>query len=303
MANAEISKYQFSPERTLGLFVHLPLLLLLVLLDFAGFLFFFRQKPGLLFFVLLIISLLLLIPIFFIGYRTLALIFSSYRMERDGFHIQWGLRKEIIPLTEIEWIRTPKEMPFEIPWSFLPMPGAYLGKVSTENYPLMEFIASDVLTMLFIGTSRCIYAISPAKPCLFLESFSRIFQLGSLSEIEWQTIRPVDWLSESWKNRTARFSVITSITLLSFLSLWIGFRFSSHQVIQLGYSAAGIPQESIPVENVLLIPIFGVLFCFFDLFIGMHFYQQDSTRQMADFFWIASVLVSFLLVLSGIAVL
>ncbi len=303
MPNNEISKYQFSPARTLGLFVHLPLLLLLIALDLVGFLLFSRQTPGLFYFVLLIVSLLLLIPICFIGYRIFALIFSSYRMERDGFHIYWGLRKEVIPLSEIEWIRTPKEMPFEIPWSFLPMPGAYLGKVSTEHYPLMEFIGSDVLTMLFIGTSRCIFVISPSKPRLFMESFSRILQLGSLSEVEWQTIRPVDWFSESWKNRTARFSVFTSLILLAILSLWIGFRFSSHQTIQLGYSEAGIPQESIPVENVLLIPIFGVIFCFFDLFLGMHFYQQEFTRQMAVIFWSASVIISLLLVLSAVFVL
>jgi hypothetical protein len=120
MANAEISKYQFSPNERLD-FCTSSFAPFIGSLDFAGFCFFFVKSQDLLFFVLLIISLLLLIPIFFIGYRTLALIFSSYRMERDGFHIQWGLRKEIIPLTEIEWIRTPKEMPFEIPWSFLPM--------------------------------------------------------------------------------------------------------------------------------------------------------------------------------------
>jgi len=303
MQRSEISDYRFPPSRTLGLLVHIPLLLLLSALDVGGFIFFSRQEPGLLFFVSLLISVFLLVPVFFIGYRTFALIFSSYALERDGFHINWGLRREVIPLSEIEWIRTPKEMPFDVPWSFLPMPGAYLGKVQSENYPLIEFIASDVMSMLFIGTSRCIYAVSPAKPRQFIETFTRVLQLGTLSEIEWQTIRPVDWIAESWKNRSARLSVQFSLVLITILFLWIGFRFSGRQTIELGYSAAGAPQEILPVRNVLILPVLTVLFWLSDLGIGIRLYQYQNTRQLAEIFWGGSVIITFLFVLSAIFIL
>ena len=94
------------------------------------------------------------VPLGFLLYRLYSLIFSFYRLERDGLHIQWGLRAEVIPLNAIEWIRSPAEMTEDVPWSVLPMPGAYLGTVPVDDRSTYEFLASDMGKMLFLGTSR-----------------------------------------------------------------------------------------------------------------------------------------------------
>ncbi len=303
MLQSESTHYRFHPARTLGFFVLIPLFLVLLALDVGCFFLFMRQEPGLLFFLLLIASFLLIVPVVFLGYRIFSLIFSAYSLGREGLRIQWGLRTELIPLSEIEWIRTPKEMPYDIPWSFLPMPGAYSGSVRSENYPLIEFIASDTLTMLFVGTSRCIYAISPARPQEFMAAFDRVLQMGTLNKVEWQTIRPVDWVNESLKNRTARFSIRGSLLLIIILLLWVGFRYSSRTTIGLAYSANGVPQVILPVRNVLILPALAVFCWLANLATGVRLYKTEQNRQLAELFWAGSVVISFFFVLSAFLIL
>ena len=198
-----------------------------------------------------------------------------------------GSRKEIIPLTRLNDSH-PKEMPFEIPGHFSDAEHIWKGLYRELS---ITGIYCFRCRQCFSLPSRCIYAISPAKPRLFLESFSRILQLDHFLRLNGK--RPVDWLLNPGKTGTHVLLLLDNFVIL--LIALIGFRFSSHQVIQ------GILQQEFThlVENVLLIPIFGVPFCFFDFIYRNAFINR--ILRTADFFG-SSVLVLLLLVLSGIAV-
>lgn len=156
--------YSYPPARGQGIALHLALCLLLIGLEVFLVFNFAVTQVGLQFFLLLIAMMIFAVPLVFLLYRLYSLINASYDLKRDGLHIRWGQRREVIPLNAIEWIRRPEEMNRDVPWSVLPMPGAYLGTVTTKDGVTFEFLASSMQTMLFLGLPVIFMSSLPKTP-------------------------------------------------------------------------------------------------------------------------------------------
>ena len=249
-------------------------------------------KIGLQFFLLLIAMIIIAVPLAFLLYRLYSLIFSYYRLERDGLHIQWGLRSERIPLNAIEWIRSPAEMPEDVPWSVLPMPGAYLGTVSAPSGHTFEFLASDMSRMLFLGTSRYIYVISPARPVRFMNGFERIVQMGTLTNEEWVTARPVGWLLDVWADIPGRVSTILSAIFLIAVYIWIGLRFQTDDGLPSAFMPSGIPAEG-AAANPLVLPLGATAVWIIGTLLGLWLFQRRRKPEIAELVWGGSAAAVF----------
>ena len=120
---------EFLPLRRRGILFHAVALLLLGG-GVAGSLWMvsYRQE-GINLIVFMLTTLLFFIPLPVVAYRGYALLSGSYRVERDGLRIRWGLRVEDIPLTSIEWIRTADELVVDLPLPRFTWPGAILGSL------------------------------------------------------------------------------------------------------------------------------------------------------------------------------
>ena len=253
----------------------------------------FQVGPQL--FLLLIAMLIFAVPLVFLLYRLYSLLFSYYRLERDGLHIQWGLRTEVIPLNAIEWIRSPMEMTEDVPWSVLPMPGAYLGTVEVSEHLSYEFLASDMGKMLFLGTSRYIYAISPNDPAGFMAGFERILQMGALTNVNWTTTRPGNWLLEAWRNKTGRISAILSLLFLLLLYILAGIRFNESN-IEMSENSVG----NLLTIRSLSLPIFATIIWLIGTLIGLWIFQQKSCRRIAELIWGAAAAAVFQFLIAGL---
>ncbi len=280
--------FTYAPARAKGLLFLFPACILLIFLEIFLVSSFGSTNIGLQFFLLLIAMIITGVPLAFLLYRLFSLTFSYYRLERDGLHIQWGLRSEIIPLNAIEWIRSPAEMTEDVPWSVLPMPGAYLGTVSVDDHRTYEFLASDMNRMLFLGTSRYIYVISPQKPAGFMSGFERILQMGSLSNEQWVTARPVGWLLDAWANTTARISVILSLIFLVGLYIWVGLRFQTHGLLPNSFTAEGKPAEGVGGSNALVLPMGATAVWVLGMLLGLWVFQRRKKQGIAELVWGAS---------------
>ena len=277
--------FSYAPARGKGLLFLFPLCAGLIALEVFLFLRFDISQVGLQFFLLLIALLLIGIPLLFLLYRLFSLIFSEYRLERDGLHIQWGLRTEVIPLNAIEWIRFPGEMTEDVPWSVLPMPGAYLGTVKVDEHLTYEFLASDMNKMLFLGTPRCTYAISPRNPDAFLNGFERILQMGTLTNVEWISSRPGNWLIEAWQSKAGRISVISSLVFLITLYIFVGTQFRVGETISLSFSPSGEPLESISSVNMLVVPLGATFIWLLGSIMGLLLFQRPENRRTGEIVW------------------
>ncbi len=277
--------FTYAPSRGKGILFLVPICAGMIALEIYLFRRFDITQVGLQFFLLLIALLLIAGPLVFLLYRLYSLLFSYYRLERNELHIQWGFRSEIIPLNAIEWIRTPQEMMEDVPWSVLPMPGAYLGTVPVDDRLTFEFLASDMKTMLFVGTSRYIYVISPRDPAGFMTGFERILQMGTLTNVNWTSSRPANWLLEAWKNKTGRICTILSLGLLITLYIWVGTRFQVEKTISLTFSPTGEALEELSSVNMLVIPLAATIIWVSGTILGLLLFQREENRRTAELVW------------------
>jgi len=237
------------------------------------------------FFLLLIAMIIIGVPLVFLLYRLFSLIFSYYRLERDGLHIQWGIRSETIPLNAIEWIRSPEEMTEDVPWSVLPMPGAYLGTVPVGDNIAFEFLASDMGKMLFLGTSRYIYVISPRDPSGFMAGFERILQMGALTNVRWTSTRPANWLVDAWNNRFGRIFTAISAASLILLYIWAGLHFGAGASISAMFTSGETPLQVLPAIRMQILPLAATVIWLLGTLIGLWFFHRKSTRRIAELVW------------------
>ena len=277
--------FRYAPSRGKGILFLFPLCAGLIALEVFLSQYFDVSQVGLQFFLLLIAELLIAVPLFFLLYRLFCLLFSEYRLERDGLHIKWGLRTDVIPLNAIEWIRYPNEMTEDVPWSVLPMPGAYVGTVTVDEHLTFEFLASDMKTMLFVGTPRAVYVISPRNPAAFLDGFERILQMGALDNVEWVTTRPGSWLIEAWRDKIGRRSTILSVVILIGLYIFVGSRYQVEKTISLSFSPSGEPLEEISAVNMLVVPLAATFIFVIGTVTGLLLFQNKENRRLAELMW------------------
>lgn len=290
----------FSPSRRNGLIFHGVLFGLLAGSGALAFLAAMQQSIGsdLLFF--LILSVLLLLPLPIVIYRLVSLYQASYVLERDGLRIRWGLRAEDIPLPQIEWIRPASDLGFPLKLPLTSTPGAFLGNVSVEGLGGVEFIASDVRTMLLVATRSKVYVISPADPNGFIRSFRRVIELGSLSPLTSFSARPAAFLERVWADRVARILLAAGFAISLILFILVSLRIPAMARVSLGFDASSRPLTPGPAESLMLLPVLGGFAYVVDLFAGMIFYRMDQRRPLAYLLWGVGVAAPLLLLVGAI---
>jgi hypothetical protein len=102
-------------------------------------------------------------------------------MERDGISLRWGLREEDIPMDIIRWVRPAKDLNFPPPR--LRLPGAILGVHLLGDGTQVEYLASQLGSLVIIATSRRYFAISPADPDGFLRIYHHFAEMGSFTPL------------------------------------------------------------------------------------------------------------------------
>ncbi len=287
--------FTFQPLRRRGLF----LLGVMVFISFTAsitlFILALQEQYGAYFVLFLIVSLLLLIPAFFIMYRLYALIRAEYRVSREGVLIQWGLRREEIPLNDIDWVRLASEMEVDLGYPVLALPGAILGTVHNPDLGNVEFMASDVKNLVLIYTPQKTYAISPSDAGSFLDSFRRSFEMGSLAPIQSTSVLPATYLRTVWSDRWARAFMLTGFFLALLLLTSISLIIPELKTVSIGFDAFGNKLASVQSTQLLLLPILCLLFFVADLIGGLLFYRKKDTRPIAFVLWIGCITTGVLL--------
>ena len=120
-------KIEHQPFIRNGIIIHLGIMQ--IILSGSGWLLWqalFSQIRGV-FILYLIAAIIIFLPFPFFLYRLVSLFRAKYTISRDGVSIMWGLRTEDIPVTDIEWIRQPKDLATDLPLPGAFLPGSVLG--------------------------------------------------------------------------------------------------------------------------------------------------------------------------------
>ena len=281
---------EFSPSKRLGTWVSLILLAaigaLLFLLVFspAGFgarlIMPLRIAVGALFFVL---GLGLLT-------RTYKLLTTRYILGRGGLALRWGLRREVIPMPAVQWIRPVSDFQTRLPLPAGALPGMIFGARAVPGLGPVEYAAADPRALLLVAASGRFYAISPSAPDAFLDLYERLSELGSLES----------YTPRSESLGTLRKKILQDKAARALLG---GGLAAGLLVLALALALAGsraeitwTTLEKVPSNQVFLLAFFSLFIWLLNFALGLYFYLRGGVEKaMIYLLWAGSILSSLLL--------
>lgn len=141
----------------------------------------------------------------------------GYTLTSDSLRIEWGLWSDGIPLSEIRSVSPVTEVVNSQPGGWQPFwPGYYVGKHQTEAGTIQVISTQPPRRQVLISVADGrMFAISPERPLLFMEEFSRWH--GAPQSREPADAQPVatygqpvqQFVDAGW---TTEFSVVGSVT-------------------------------------------------------------------------------------------
>jgi hypothetical protein len=289
---------EFPPIRR-GQALHTTLVVVLILVTGVFTWLASRQPIGLLFTLFVALATFAFIPIFVIGYRLYALTHASYTLDRDKLTITWGLRAELIPIANIEWVRPPAAIPGALPLPAFRLPGSVMGVRHHRDLGAVEFLASDASALLLVATRKQVFAISPQDQAGFLQNLQRAIEMGSLVPADSQSVYPTFVIAQAWESALARYLWMAGLFLNIGLLAWVSLIGPSLRSVSLGFLPSGAPRVPNSGMSLLLLPVVSLFFYLVGWVIGLAIYRREDRRAMAQIVWAGGV-VSALLFLAAV---
>jgi hypothetical protein len=289
----------YPPPRRGGQTIHILLILVLTTLVVILAVLISRQPISLVFTGLVILAVSAFLPIPFLVYRLFSLMRANYNLDRDQLTLTWGLRVEQIPASEIEWVRPLTAMSQPMPRPFFRLPGSVLGLRRHPDLGPVEYLASDEKALLFVATSRKIFAISPEDPVHFLQDIQHAFEMGSLTPVVSKSVFPSFVVVQAWDSLAARYLWLAGFFANIGLLAWVSLMAPSRQHISLGFLPSGAARPPTAGITLILLPIVSITLYLAGWLTGLMIYRREDRRGMAYILW-ASGLVSALLFLVAV---
>ncbi len=294
--------HEFPPPRQRGLLLHG--VLILVLLGLLGFalweLFQAEVGPSFTIYVLLVLGAFISLP--FLGYRAFALWKANYTLDRDNLRLEWGLRGEDIPISDVEWVRSSHDLATPLSLPMLRMPGAVLGSRQHPDLGEVEFLASDSGNLLLVATAKQVYAISPADAAGFVSSFQHAIEQGSLAPGIGHSQYPSFVLSLAWENMLARYLWLAGLFLNIGLLAWVTVLIPGLETVALGFTPTGEPLV-VPAIQLIILPILSVLLYVTGFIAGLYFFRWEEYKTLAFILWGTGAFSSLLFLISVLVLL
>ena len=288
-------QYVFFPPNRSGVIFHLSSIAILTLAGAWGLWNAFRVDLGPTFFLYLLPFMIALPLVPILIYRLSSLENASYTLERESIRLRWGWRIELIPMPNVQWVRTAVDLGRSLPRPRLRWPGAVYG---TRRYPGgridIEYMASTTKGLLVIATSEKFFAISPANTDNFLITYQHFTEMGSLLPPPASSVYPTNLIARLWGTRPARNLVLLGAILSLSLLIYVSISISSVETVSLGITPSGEPRTPIPSVRLTLLPVLNYFAYMIDLLLGFVFFRRTETHYLAYLLWGTSIFVSIL---------
>ena len=281
----------FKPPRQRGFILHFGALLLnLAVVGFLALQGFIQEERS--FFILyLIAGVIVFLPIPVTAYRLFALLRSRYTVDREGIGIQWGLREEVIPIADIEWIRLAGDLVLDLHLPPGSVQGAVLGARYHRDLGHIEFIASDASNLLLIAAHSRVYAISPKDVRGFQNAFTHSAELGSIAPISGKSSSGNFLISALLKDKVSRMLLLLGLILSIGLLVATSFIIPMRESIPLGFNPIDQVAEGSPSDRLLLLPVLSLLMLVLDISLGAYLYRKEGFRVASYLAFAASLIM------------
>lgn len=283
----------FPPAKRGGLLFHSVLLVILTVVTIWALLNLSNTSAGVLFVAYLLLAVFAFAPIPLLAYRTYALFRAQYILDRDSLELRWGLRNEIIPLSDIEWVRSVQDLTRPLGGPPMAMPGAILGFHRHRDLGIVEYLASSRRRLLLVATPKRVYAISPSDPIGFVETFARAVELGSLRTAKPKSLYPSFVITQAWEFGLVQFEWLAALFLNLGLAAWVSLSIPSAPGFALGIRPDQAP-EVVPSLQLVLIPLLSVFLNLLGWAAGLFYYRWGKWRNLSMLLWGSGVVATLI---------
>ena len=253
-----------------------------------------REAIGLRFMVYLLVALAAFSPMPFLIYWLYSLNRANYSLDRDKLTLTWGLRREQIPVSDVEWVRPLSAMAVQLPMPFFRLPGAVLGLRNHPDLGTVEFLASDVKSLLLVATVKRVFVISPQNPTGFMQTIQHSIEMGSLSPVIPQSVYLSFTVIQAWESMLARYLWFAGLFLNVGLLTWVSVMIPSLGSIPLGFLPSGAPGEAGLGAGLILLPVVSIFFYLVGWVAGLVVYRRPNHRPLAHIIWASGVFTAVL---------
>ncbi len=290
--------HEFPPGKQTGIAFHLSLLFLFT----AGFLasvYWLAIGATSLIIPFLIITVLSCGgAISFLGFRFFGLAKATYLVDRDILTIEWGYRREMIPLSDIDWIKHISSLNEPVASPRFYLPGGNLGEVQDTQLGLVEYVASDRDNLVFVGTAKKVFAISPADPAGFMEAFARIFEMGSLDQSGGGSHKLNFVMIDAWSEVSNRYLWLANILLNLVFFIAVYFIVPAFSTLRLVPSLNVMAEDPVPSQQLFLLPSISTVVSVLAFMFGIMAYQSAGQKFLAKMVWSSNLITTILMFIS-----
>lgn len=220
-------------------------------------------------------------------YRLLT---TRYILGRGGLALRWGLRREVIPMPAVQWIRPVSDFQTRLPLPAGALPGMIFGARAVPGLGPVEYAAADPRALLLVAASGRFYAISPSAPDAFLDLYERLSELGSLES----------YTPRSESLGTLRKKILQDKAARALLG---GGLAAGVLVLALALALAGsraeiiwTTLEKVPSNQLFLLAFFSLFIWLLNFALGLYYYLRGGVEKtMIYLLWAGSILSSLLL--------
>lgn len=284
----------FAPPRQRGLFINLGIILGLALLALAMLTLAAQTPLGMLFLFFILGALILMAPVPTLISRTYALIRSSYQISRDGIHLKWGFREAAIPIGQIKFVELAEDYLYTLKFPRLQWPGAVTGVNNQEHLGLVEFLASEKVGLVMIGTPERVFIISPEKPNQFVLTYRQVMEMGSIAPFPAYSKAPSTFLVEIWRSLPLRGLLIATSILSLALFVLVGWAVPSLTQVSLGFDAQGQPLPPVSPAQLFLLPALNLILLIASYIVSVWYYRTKKGHPFVTALWGANAFTAVL---------
>ena len=300
----------FSPSKWLGLSIGLTALALIGASDFFLLPVARANFPSWLTFLILCWLIASVPLVIWLGYRCYALARARYVVTRNALVVQWGFRRELIPMGLLGEVRAGTEAegdsglalrPREVTW-----PGYFAGQANIESLGEVEFLASTgrQAGLVLVSYPDGWLALSPSDPQAFISAIAERRAEGTVEEIEPESVLPALPYWALWRDRLALALIVlggASVLLLTgYLTLiypQLPPQFALH------FNPQGQPDRFGPPTGLFLLPVIAGVAWMLNTLGGIWLHLRGDERAGAYLLFGATVFVQALVWVAAIGLL
>ena len=243
----------------------------------------------------LALALVLFVVVALFSYQTFLVLTTRFQLTRSALELQWGFRREVLPLEQVEWAHPVLDFDSPMPLPGFVLPFQYYGIRRIRGLGTVEFAATDRRNMVLIRAGDRHFVISPEDAYAFASEFEKLSALGPQEAVAPLSQTGRNLIGEILQDSMARKLFTAGIVGLLILTA-VSIALSATRP-----TITWITLELVPSNRLLLLLLVGGLDWLLNTFLGGYFYLRGLLEKRWIFLiWSWSAFMS--LTLSAAAV-